>query len=83
MATILKDHAMLSHRWIFGILLGAFCATLLMAAFTTVKRIAIERPSPLLKQRQSKGDSLSAAIVARHAIFRLERSNLTFRLVVA
>jgi hypothetical protein len=51
---------------------GAFCITLLMAAFTTVKRIAMERPSLSLKQKQSKGDSLPAAIVARHAIFRLD-----------
>jgi hypothetical protein len=42
-----------SHRWIFGILLTAFCASLLMAALTTAKRIAVERPSPSLKLRQS------------------------------
>ncbi len=61
---------MLSHRWIIRILLGAFCASLLMAAFTTAKRIAIKRPSSSSKLGQSKGDSLPAAIVARHAIFR-------------
>jgi hypothetical protein len=54
-------------RWIFGILLAAFCTALLMAALMTVKRIAIERPSPLLKLRQSKGDDLPAAFAARHA----------------
>jgi hypothetical protein len=46
---------MQSHRWIFGILLTAFFASLLMAALTTTKRIAFERPSPLLKLKQSKG----------------------------
>ena len=46
---------MLSDRWIFRVLLVAFCASLLMAAFTTVKRMAIQQPSPSLKQRQSKG----------------------------
>ena len=56
---------MLSHRWIVGVLLIAFCASLLMAALTTVKRIAIERPSPSLKLRQSKGDNLPAAVTAR------------------
>lgn len=43
-----------SHRWIFGILLVAFCASLLMATFTTAKRIATERPNPSLKLKQSK-----------------------------
>jgi hypothetical protein len=66
------DHAMLSHRWIFGVLLITFCASLLMAAFTTVKRIAIEWPSPSLKLRQSKGDSLPAGETAHHAILRLD-----------
>ncbi len=54
-----------SHRWIFGILIGAFCTALLMAGFTTLKRIAIERPSPSLKLRQSKGDHLPAAVIAQ------------------
>ena len=65
-------HAMLSHRWIFGVLLIAFCASLLMAAFTTVKRIAIERPSPSLKLMQPKGDNMLAAVTAYQAIFRLD-----------
>jgi hypothetical protein len=63
---------MLSLRRIIGILLGAFCAALLMAAFTTVKRIAIERPSPSLKLRQSKVVSLPGGMFAHHAIFRMD-----------
>jgi hypothetical protein len=54
---------MLSPRWIIGFLLCAFCASLLMAAFTTAKRIAIERPSPSLLQRQSKGSILDRSLI--------------------
>jgi hypothetical protein len=55
--------------WSFA---NAFCASLLMAAFTTVKRIAIERPSPSLKRMQPKGDNMLAAVTAYQSIFRLD-----------
>src|SRR5882724_5109018 len=64
---------MLSNRWIVGILLFAFCVSLLMAALTTTKRIAIDRPSPSLKLRQSKASNEPGAVVAYRAIFRLTR----------
>jgi hypothetical protein len=73
---MLKERLMRSNQWIVGILLFAFCVSLLMAALTTTKRIAIDRPSPSLKLRQSKASNEPGAVVAYRPIFHLAGSGI-------